>query len=106
MDAVELFANDYLIVIENDREGWDEITQEARRVNYSIAKLSDSIRDQWEALASEVIEKIEDEVSPLGVDLMRQMLFGWGEIAFDKIAREVIERDKETLGIKTENEVA
>jgi hypothetical protein len=98
--ATQQFADDYMLVIENDREGWDEITQEARRVNYNMPQLSDSIREQFEQLASQVIENSEEEVTEFGVNVLRQILLGWGSSPFDIIAREVIARDKESLGIE------
>lgn len=100
------FADDYILVLENDREGWDEATQEARRVNYNMPALSDSMREQFEALVSQVMENVEEDVTEFGSNLLKQILMGWGAGTFDKIAREVIARDKEALGIKTEKEVA
>jgi hypothetical protein len=104
--ASQQFADDYILVVENDREGWDEITQEARRVDYNMPALSDSIREQFEALVSQVMENVEEDVTEFGSNLLKQILNGWGASTFDIIAREVIARDKETLGIKTESEVA
>jgi hypothetical protein len=98
--APQQFADDYLMVVENDREGWDEITQEARRVGYNMPKLSDSIREQYEQLASQVIENVEEDVTEFGANVLRQILLSWGSSPFDIIAREVIARDKETLGIE------
>jgi hypothetical protein len=98
--APQQFADDYMMVVENDREGWDEITQEARRVGYNMPQLSDSIREQFEQLASQVIENVEEDVTEFGANVLRQILLNWGSSPFDIIAREVIARDKETLGIE------
>lgn len=100
--AIQQFADDYILVVENDREAWDEITQEARRVDYSMPLLSDSIKEQFEQLATQVIENVEEDTTEFGTNLLRQILIGWGSSTFDIIAREVIARDKESLGIKTE----
>lgn len=100
--ASQQFADEYILVLENDREGWDEATQEARRVDYNMPALSDSIREQFESLASQVIDKSEEEITEFGANVLRQILIGWGTSTFDKIACEIIERDKEALGIKTE----
>jgi predicted nucleic acid-binding OB-fold protein len=96
----EQFAIDYLLVVENDREAWDEVTQEARRVDYNMPQLSDSIREQFEQLASQVIENSEEELTEFGTNVLRQILLCLGSSPFDLIAREVIARDKETLGIE------
>lgn len=104
--AIQQFADDYILVVENDREAWDEITQEARRVDYNMPQLSDSIKEQFENLVAQVIENSEEELTEFGGNVLRQLLIGWGSSTFDIIAREVIARDKEALGIKTESEVA
>ena len=98
--APQQFADDYILVVENDREGWDEITQEARRLNYSMPQLSDSIKEQFESLVTQVIENSEEEITEFGANVLRQILIGMGSSTYDIIAREVIARDKESLGIE------
>jgi hypothetical protein len=100
--AIDQFVNDYMLVVENDREAWDEITQEARRVDYKMTELSDSIKEQYEQLIAQVLENTREDVTEFAHLLLSQLLLGWGASAFDSIARQVIARDREALGIKTE----
>jgi len=91
------FVDDYLLVVENDREAWDDIIQMARAENYNMPAISDIIKEGYETMVSDVIGSVREELPEAAVNLLSQMLFGWGLAEFDAIARRVIEADKEAL---------
>ena len=92
------FVDDYLLVVENDREAWDDIIQMARAENYNMPAISDIIKEGYETMVSDVIGAVKEELPEAAINLLSQMLFGWGLAEFDAIARRVIEADKEALG--------
>ena len=95
MNAAEQFANDYLLVVENDQDAWDDITQTARQANHAVAPLSDEIRWQWESLVNKIAEDVEEEYTGIAGLIIRQTLGTWGSAPFDIIATHVIARDLE-----------
>jgi hypothetical protein len=95
MEAAEQFANDYLLVIENDQDAWDDAKAIARSYDYNLAKVSDEIRDQWENLVEQLARYTDEKYLGCASLILRQTLSGWGSTPFDLIARHIIERDKE-----------
>lgn len=93
--AGEVFVRDYLMVVENDREAWDDLIQMTRVYKGSVASISDVIRYDYETMVTDVISKVEDELTESAVNLLKQLLFGWGASEFDAIAKYAIEADKE-----------
>jgi uncharacterized protein YbaP (TraB family) len=91
--ASEQFAQDYLLVIENDQEAWTQAIAKARALNHSMTALSDDLRQGYEVLVDKAIANLEGKASEFGINLMKQILIGWGMSEFDKIARSIIESD-------------
>lgn len=95
--ASEQFANDYLMVAENDYQAWSELL-DAARDNSSVPALSDILREHWEKMIEKVFTSLKRErddqtaLDDYQLDLLRQMLNGWGSTPFDAIARVVLER--------------
>jgi len=93
--AGELFVRDYLLVVENDREAWDDLIQMTRVYKGSVASISDVIRYDYETMVTNVISQIEESQPEAAVNLLKQILLGWGASEFDAIAKYAIEADKE-----------
>ena len=86
----EQFAQDYLLVIENDYEAYTELMQKVKDSD-SIAQLSDTLREEYENLIAQVVEVVEDKVSPIASLLVAQLLQGQGSTPFDLIAKQLRE---------------
>jgi hypothetical protein len=97
MNAAEQFANDYLLVIENDREAWDDALQSAREHDHNVVALSDDIRKQWETLVDDIALMVNDKNGEVAGLIIRQTLQGWGSTPFDLIARHIITTSEEIL---------
>lgn len=82
------FANDWLLVAEND---YDTYRSMLEIEGNSVAVISDKLREEWEQLASQVVELVEEKISPTASIFMAQFLLGQGSLPFDLIARRVLE---------------
>lgn len=90
----EQFAEDYLLVVENDYEAYSEMMGYICETD-SVAELSDRLRNEYEALTEAVTAIMENRFSPVAVMLISQLLNYWGSTPFDIIARRVMEQKKE-----------
>jgi len=82
------FANDWLMVAENDHDTCRSlISMEGE----DVVAISDELRQEWEALAEQVVELVEEKISPTASLFIAQMLKGQGSTPFDIIARRVLE---------------
>ena len=93
--AGEVFVRDYLMVVENDQEAWDDLIQMTRVYKGRVASISDVIQYDYETMVSTVIGAVKDELPSAAVNLIAQLLLGWGASEFDAIAKYAIEADKE-----------
>lgn len=93
--AGEQFVSDYLMVVENDQEAWDDLIQMTRVYKGRVASISDVIQYDYETMVSTVIGAVKDELPSAAVNLLAQLLLGWGASEFDAIAKYAIEADKE-----------
>ena len=84
------FCYDFLLVADNDFEFYTELREEAQ--NLSRVELSDKLREEYENLAEQVCELVEENISEVASCLMAQLLRGWGVRPFDLIAKELKER--------------
>lgn len=88
----EQFANDWLIVAENTYDSYQEILGIE---SDSVSEISDNLRQEWEQLAEQVVELVEENISPTAGLFIAQMLQGQGSTPFDIIARRVLEMKAE-----------
>ena len=84
----EQFANDWLLVAENDYDTYRSLLEQEGN---EIATISDNLREEWEQLAEQVVELVEENISPTAGLFIAQMLQGQGSTPFDIIARRVLE---------------
>jgi hypothetical protein len=87
------FADDFLLVAMNDYDTYNELREEAR--NNDTITLADKLREEWEGLAEQVTDLVEEKISPTASLFIAQMLKGQGQLPFDLIAREVMAQVKE-----------
>jgi hypothetical protein len=84
------FAEDYLLITENDFGMWQELTEKARNAE-GVAELSDTLREEWTDLVEQVKDLISSNISPEACEIIGQVLGGQGSLPFDIIARHLIE---------------
>jgi len=88
--AKDVFVNDYLLVMENDFDAWNDLQETARR-SESISELADTLREEWDNYVDQVSALAEKE---WGSDapatlLIRQIMGGWGDSEWFAIAKSV-----------------
>lgn len=86
----EQFAQDFLLVMLNDYEAYSELMDDTKK-SESIAELSDKLREEYETLTAQIVELVEEEVSPIASLLVAQLLQGQGSLPFDLIAKQLRE---------------
>lgn len=97
--ARDQFVNDYTMVVDNDSEAFFEVIDLVRGCDNSTAKISDIMREHYEEAISKALDVLteSEEVEPLVIDIMRELLTGWGSSPFDEIARHYIAKDNESV---------
>lgn len=85
------FAEDFLLVADNDYEFYNSLKESAKELD-SVPALSDKLRNEYELLAEQVCELVDENISDIAGLLVRQLLQGWGSAPFDEIARELLSR--------------
>ena len=86
--VADQFATDWLLVAENDYATYSELMSEAE--GKSMPELSDTLRGEYEQLAEQVVELVEEKISPIASLFIAQLLQGQGSLPFDIIAREIL----------------
>lgn len=86
----EQFAQDFLLVMMNDYEAYSELMDDTRK-SESMVELSDKLREEYETLTAQIVELVEDKVSPIASLLIAQLLQGQGSLPFDLIAKQLKE---------------
>jgi hypothetical protein len=88
----EWFANNWLLVAENDYDTYRSLIEQEGE---GVVAISDTLREEWETLADQVSELAEENISETAGLFIRQILQGWGSYPFDLIARRVLEMKAE-----------
>ena len=83
-----------MIVIENDQDAWNKHVAIAKDKN-NVYKIADIIRDEFEDNVNEYLNKIDPSHSEYIVNIMREMLLGWGATPYENIACEIMNRLEE-----------
>lgn len=89
--AQDQFVEDYLLVVDNEREAYDEAMEIAS--SGDMVQVSEIMRDKWETYISEVAERERTAGNEVGALLISQLLLNWGSDTFDRIARHFIDKD-------------
>lgn len=90
---VEQFVEDFTLVIDNNRDAFFEAIDCASH-HVHLHEISDCMRSQYENAISSALEVLSnsEEVEEVTVDLMRELLTGWAQVPFDRIARHYQEK--------------
>lgn len=86
----EQFAEDFTLVMLNDYEAYTELMEDTRNSD-SMVELSDKLRGEYETLTEQIVELVEDSISPIASLLVAQLLQGQGSLPFDLIAKQLKE---------------
>jgi hypothetical protein len=84
------FANDFNLVMLNDYEAYTELMADTKN-SESMVELSDKLREEYETLTAQIVELVEDKISPIASLLVAQLLQGQGSLPFDLIAKQLRE---------------
>lgn len=91
LKASEQFAQDYLLVINNDQEAYTEAQDLARQYNKDKWLLGERLKEDFEDFICNTADLIEESNhSQTGANLIRQILLGFGGDTFTAIAGEII----------------
>lgn len=82
------FADDFLLVMLNDYDAYTELMADTNN-SESMVELSDKLREEYETLTAQIVELVEDKVSPIASLLIAQLLQGQGSLPFDLIAKQL-----------------
>jgi len=91
----EQFANDWLLVIENDQQSWQQLVDDVKSLDCDLIATTAYLREEWDVLISQMADLIEPKISDVAALLLRQML-STGDYPFQIIANHVISVIKET----------
>lgn len=86
--TAEQFAEDFLLVMMNDYDAYSELMNDTKS-SESMVELSDKLRNEYETLIEQIVELVEDKVSPIASLLIAQLLQGQGSLPFDLIAKQL-----------------
>ena len=95
----EQFANDWLLVIENDQDSWNQLVDDVKSMGCDSIATTAYLREEWDVLVDQMADAVEDKVSEIASLLLRQMLVT-GDYPFQLIANHVISSIKETEATK------
>lgn len=87
----EQFAEDFLLVADNDYEFYTSLREEAS--TSELVQLSDSLREEYEQVTEQVVQLVAEHISEVASLLVAQLLQGQGSLPFDLVARQLKERD-------------
>jgi hypothetical protein len=86
----EQFAQDFLLVMLNDYDAYSELMDDTKK-SESMVELSEKLREEYETLTAQIVELVEEKVSPIASLLIAQLLQGQGSLPFDLIAKQLRE---------------
>lgn len=94
MNSGQQFVDDYMLVIENDLHAWQHHKSIVAQED-NIFGVADRLRDEFESFVDESLNKLDPSHEDYRVNLMREMLLGWGTYPYENIARELLARIEE-----------
>jgi hypothetical protein len=87
--ASQQFADDYLLVMMNDQDAYNEIMSQSKELE--TYQLAEWLLDEYEIAMDQVTRSASEKVSEIASLLANQLLLGWGIEPFMIIAREIKE---------------
>jgi hypothetical protein len=92
--VAEQFANDWLLVVENDHEMWTQLVDDVKELDYNQVAVTAYLREEWDVLIDQMETQVS-KISDVAGLLLRQMLV-MGDRPFELIANHVISSIKES----------
>jgi len=92
--VAEQFANDWLLVVENDQEMWTQLVDDVKELDYNQVAVTAYLREEWDVLIDQMETQVS-KISDVAGLLLRQMLV-MGDRPFELIANHVISSVKES----------
>ena len=90
----EQFANDWLLVIENDQDSWNQLVEDVKSMDCHLISTIAYLREEWDVLIDQMETQVS-KISDVAGLLLRQMLV-MGDRPFELIANHVISTVKES----------
>lgn len=94
------FADEWLEVAMNDYDSYTQLMNDA--CSLDNIQMADKLRQDWENLAEQVTDLVEEHISPSAALFIGQWLKGQGILPFDLIAREARRKYEEVLTYKAD----
>ena len=94
MSAAHDFADNWLLVIENDHDSWNQLLDDVKEMNCDPIATTAYLREEWDVLVDQMADAVEDKVSPIASLLLRQMILT-GDYSCQLIAHHVVSTIKE-----------
>lgn len=95
MSAAHDFADNWLLVIENDHDSWNQLLDDVKGMGCDTIATTAYLREEWDVLVDQMADAVEDKVSPIASLLLRQMILT-GDYSFQLIAHHVVSTIKES----------
>ena len=95
MSAAHDFADNWLLVIENDHDSWNQLLDDVKQMDCDTIATTAYLREEWDVLVDQMASAVEDKVSPIASLLLRQMILT-GDYSFQLIAHHVVSTIKES----------
>lgn len=89
------FVDDYLLVVENDQNAWLHHASIVKEENNVIWHVADRMNDEFLNFVSDLLDTKDPSHNDFRVNILREILLGWGTEPFENIAREIITRLEE-----------
>ena len=91
MKSHEQFANDYLMVVRNDYIGWNHHLGWAQEMDLDVTQLANLLQENYETFVTNALGVLDHTGDDYRVNVLREVLLGWGDQPFRMIATEIIE---------------
>ena len=90
--AREQFVSDFTLVVDNNYEAY---TDTMNSLGDSVSANSDQIRESYEVAIHQALNVLRQnkEIQEVTIDLISQIMFGWGNDEFDDIARHYMDKE-------------
>lgn len=95
MNNGQQFVDDYLMVVENDSRAWQHHQSIVIDGDKHIYDIAETLRDQFESYVSDKLDRLDPSHEDYFINIMREMLLGWGVTPYENIARELVVRVEE-----------
>ena len=58
----EAFANDWLLVIENDQDSWNQLVEDVKSMDLNPVSTTAYLREEWDVLIDQMADAVEEKV--------------------------------------------